>query len=148
MIQPTTTQLMFTYKGYNILMNKESIFLILVGISLVPLGISYGTHPSFSLIPIPFLDDVEINSIDHANIFSGIMGLYITIALFWIIGALNKSLTIPALWSLVIFMTGIGAGRAISLIVDGIPSYPYLVFLLLEVIFAAIGLIFLKKNKV
>ena len=114
----------------------------------MPLGISYGTHPSFSLIPIPFLDDVEINSIDHANIFSGIMGLYITIAIFWVIGALNKSLTIPALWSLVIFMTGIGAGRAISLLADGMPSYPYLVFLLLEVIFAAIGLILLKKNKV
>jgi hypothetical protein len=67
--------------------------------------------------------------------------------LFWIIGALNKSLTIPALWSLVIFMTGIGAGRVISFFADGVPSYPYLVFLLLEVIFAAIGLIFLK-NKV
>jgi len=128
-------------------MNKESIFLILVGISLVPLGISYGTHPSFSLIPIPFLDDVQINSIDHANIFSGIMGLYITMALFWIIGALNKSLTIPALWSLVIFMTGIGTGRVLSFFTDGVPSYPYLVFLLLEVIFAVIGLIFLK-NKV
>ena len=48
-------------------MNKESIFLILVGISLVPLGITYGTHPSLSLIPIPFLDDVEINSIDPVS---------------------------------------------------------------------------------
>tara|TARA_Y200000002_G_scaffold74854_1_gene58720 strand:+ start:984 stop:1211 length:228 start_codon:yes stop_codon:yes gene_type:complete len=75
------------------------------------------------------------------------MGLYITMALFWVIGALNKSLTIPALWSLVIFMTGIGAGRFISFFTDGVPSYPYLVFLLLEVIFATIGLIFLK-NKV
>jgi hypothetical protein len=44
-------------------------------------------------------------------------------------------------------MTGIGAGRVISFFADGVPSYPYLVFLLLEVIFAAIGLIFLK-NKV
>ena len=129
------------------MMNKESIFLILVAVGLIPLGISYGAHPSFSLIPINFLEDVEINSIDHANIFSGIMGLYITMALFWVIGALNKSLTIPALWSLVIFMTGIGAGRVISFFTDGVPSYPYLVFLLLEVIFAAIGLILLK-NKV
>ena len=44
------------------------------------------------------------------------MGLIRYMAIFWILGALKKSLTIPALWSLVIFMTGIGAGRAISII--------------------------------
>ena len=128
-------------------MKKESLFLILVAIGLIPLGITYGAHPSFNLLPISFLDEVEINSIDHANIFSGIMGLYVTMAIFWILGALKKSLTIPALWSLVIFMTGIGAGRAISMIADGMPSGPYLLFLLLEVIFALIGFMFIKSMK-
>ena len=128
-------------------MNKESLFLVLVAIGLIPLGITYGAHPAFNLLPISFLDEVEINSIDHANIFSGIMGLYVTMAIFWILGALKKSLTIPALWSLVIFMTGIGAGRAISMIADGMPSGPYLLFLLLEVIFALIGFIFIKSMK-
>ena len=128
-------------------MNKESLFLTLVAVGLIPLGITYGVHPSFNLLPISFLDEVEINSIDHANIFSGIMGLYITMAIFWILGAFNKSLTIPALWSLVIFMTGIGVGRAISMITDGMPSNPYLLFLLLEVIFALIGLMFIKSIK-
>ena len=128
-------------------MKKESLFLILVAIGLIPLGITYGAHPSFNLLPISFLDEIEINSIDHANIFSGIMGLYVTMAIFWILGAFNKSLTIPALWSLVIFMTGIGAGRAISMITDGMPSNPYLLFLLLEVIFALIGLMFIKSIK-
>jgi len=128
-------------------MNKESIFLVLVAIGLIPLGITYGAHPSFSLLPISFLDEVEINSIDHANIFSGIMGLYITMAIFWILGAFNKSLTIPALWSLIIFMTGIGAGRAISILTDGIPSNPYFLFLLLEIVFASIGFMFVKQYK-
>ena len=128
-------------------MNRESLFLTLVAIGLIPLGITYGSHPSFNLLPISFLDEVEINSIDHANIFSGIMGLYVTMAIFWILGAFNKSLTIPALWSLVIFMTGIGLGRAISMITDGMPSNPYLLFLLLEVIFALIGLMFIKSIK-
>ena len=128
-------------------MNRESLFLTLVAIGLIPLGITYGVHPSFNLLPISFLDEVEINSIDHANIFSGIMGLYVTMAIFWILGAFNKSLTIPALWSLVIFMTGIGLGRAISMITDGMPSNPYLLFLLLEVIFALIGLMFIKSIK-
>ena len=128
-------------------MNKESLFLVLVAIGLVPLGITYGAHPAFKLLPISFLDEVEINSIDHANIFSGIMGLYITMAIFWILGAFKKSLTIPALWSLVIFMTGIGVGRAISMIFDGMPSSPYSLFLLLEVIFALIGFMFIKSAK-
>ena len=128
-------------------MKKESIFLILVAIGLIPLGITYGVHPSFNLLPISFLDEVEINSIDHANIFSGIMGLYITMAIFWIFGAFNKSLTIPALWSLIIFMTGIGAGRAISLLTDGMPSNPYFLFLLLEIVFASIGFMFVKQYK-
>jgi len=129
-------------------MNKESIFLVLVAIGLIPLGITYGAHPSLNFLPISFLDKVEINSVDHANIFSGIMGLYITMALFWILGAFNKSLTIPALWSLIIFMTGIGAGRAISLVTDGIPSNPYLLFLFCEVVFASIGLVFIKTYKI
>ena len=128
-------------------MKKESIFLIIVAIGLIPLGITYGAHPSYSLLPISFLDEVEINSIDQANIFSGIMGLYITMAIFWILGAFNKSLTIPALWSLIIFMTGIGAGRAISILTDGIPSNPYFLFLLLEIVFASIGFMFVKQYK-
>ena len=129
-------------------MKIESLFLILVAIGLIPLGITYGAHPSFNLLPISFLDEVEINSIDHANIFSGIMGLYVTMAIFWILGAFNKSLTIPALWSLVIFMTGIGLGRAISMIIDGMPSNAFLLFLLLEVMFAFIGFMFIKSAKV
>ena len=128
-------------------MKKESIFLVIVAIGLIPLGITYGAHPSYSLLPISFLDEVEINSIDQANIFSGIMGLYITMAIFWILGAFYKSLTIPALWSLIIFMTGIGAGRAISLLTDGMPSSPYVLFLLLEIVFASIGFMFVKQYK-
>ncbi len=128
-------------------MKKESIFLVIVAIGLIPLGITYGAHPSYSLLPISFLDEVEINSIDQANIFSGIMGLYITMAIFWILGAFYKSLTIPALWSLIIFMTGIGAGRAISLLTDGMPSSPYLLFLLLEVVFASVGFMLVKTYK-
>ena len=38
-------------------MKKESLFLILVAIGLIPLGITYGAHPSLNLLPISFLDD-------------------------------------------------------------------------------------------
>ena len=128
-------------------MNKESIFLIFIAVGLIPLGIAYGAHPYLNFLPIPFLDQIEINSIDLANILSAIMGLYIAMAGFWIIGAFKESLRIPALWSLVIFMTGIGMGRAISMLIDGMPTSPFLFFLLLEVIFALIGFRFLCNQK-
>ena len=128
-------------------MNKESIFLIFIAVGLIPLGIAYGAHPYLNFLPIPFLDQIEINSIDLANIFSAIMGLYIAMSGFWIIGAFKESLRIPALWSLVIFMTGIGTGRAISMLIDGMPTSPFLFFLLLEVIFALIGFRFLCTQK-
>jgi hypothetical protein len=44
-------------------------------------------------------------------------------------------------------MTGIGAGRAISLFTDGMPSNPYLLFLLLEVVFASVGFMLVKTYK-
>ena len=128
-------------------MNRKSLFLTLVAIGLIPLGITYGAHPSFNLLPISFLDEVEINSIDHANIFSGIMGLYVTMAIFWILGAFNKSLTIPALWSLVIFMTGIGAGRAISMITDGMPSKPLFIIFITRSDFCTYWIYVYKINK-
>ncbi|MAR94975.1 MAG: hypothetical protein CMD46_01235 [Gammaproteobacteria bacterium] len=128
-------------------MSKESIFLIFTALGLVPLGISYGTHPYFSISPISFLKEIEINSTDLANIFSAIMGLYISMAIFWIVGAFKKSITIHALWSLLIFMTGIGLGRAISMLTDGMPTAPYQFFLLLEIVFALVAYKLIKGYK-
>ena len=45
------------------------------------------------------------------------MGLYLALVVFWIAGARNESLRLPALWSLTVFMLGLAAGRVVSLIV-------------------------------
>ena len=127
-------------------MNKESFFLIFTAIGVATLGIAYGSHPNLNFLPIPFLDNININTTDISNVFSAIMGLYIAMASFWIIGAINKSYTTHALWSLVIFMTGIGGGRVISIFTDGIPSSPFIQFLVAEIIFALIGYYFLKNS--
>ena len=128
-------------------MTKESIFLIFTALGLIPLGFAYGSYPDLNISPIPFLKEIEINSIDLANILSAIMGLYISMAIFWIIAAFKKSITIHALWSLVIFMIGIGLGRVISMLTDGMPTWPYQFFLLLEIIFALIGYKLIKGYK-
>ena len=72
-------------------------------------------------------------------------GLYITIALFWVISAFYKPLTSIAIWSIVVFMAGFALMRIINIAASGIPSSYYLIILLGEILIMLIGL-FLAKS--
>ena len=61
------------------------------------------------------------------------MGLYVAFNIFWIIGALNSSLRLCALCSLFIFYAGAGAGRVLSIILDGAPDVIFILYLILEI---------------
>jgi len=123
-------------------MKSESFFLIFVAAGVFPVALTYGVNPQVTLA---YLYDIEVNSINLSNIFRAIMGLYIALNVFWIIGAFKKSLLLPAMWSLTIFMTGIGLGRMLSLLIDGIPYPAFILYMLLEFIFAIFGFFFIKK---
>ena len=123
-------------------MKSESFFLIFVAAGVFPVALTYGVNPQVTLA---YFYDIEVNSINLSNIFRAIMGLYIALNVFWIIGAFKKSLLLPAMWSLTIFMTGIGLGRMLSLLIDGIPYPAFILYMLLEFIFAIFGFFFIKK---
>ena len=123
-------------------MKRESFFLIFVAAGVFPVALTYGVNPQVTLA---YLYDIEVNSINLSNIFRAIMGLYIGLNVFWIICAFKKSLLLPAMWSLTIFMTGIGLGRMLSLFIDGIPYPAFIIYMLLEFIFAIFGFFFIKK---
>ena len=72
-------------------------------------------------------------------------GLYIAIALFWVISAFYKPLTSIAIWSIVVFMAGFALMRIINITASGIPSSYYLIILLGEILIMLIGL-FLAKS--
>ena len=72
-------------------------------------------------------------------------GLYIAIALFWIISAFYKPLTSIAIWSIVVFMAGFALMRIINITSNGISSLYYLIILFGEIIVMLIG-IFLVKS--
>ncbi|NCV99685.1 MAG: hypothetical protein EBW26_03265 [Proteobacteria bacterium] len=55
-------------------------------------------------------------------------GLYIAIALFWVISAFYKPLTSIAIWSIVVFMAGFALMRIINIAASGIPSSYYFIF--------------------
>ena len=123
-------------------MKRESFFLIFVAAGVFPVALTYGVNPQVTLA---YLYDIEVNSANLSNIFRAIMGLYIALNVFWIIGAFKKTLLLPAIWSLTIFMTGIGLGRMLSLFIDGIPYPAFIIYMLLEFIFAIFGFFFIKK---
>ena len=91
------------------MIKKESFFLVFVAIGVFFASLGYGFLPSLTM---PFLYDIEATNTNLLNILRAISGLYIALVTFWILGAYNSNLQLPALWSLTIFMTGI----ALSLI--------------------------------
>ena len=124
-------------------MNKKSFFLIFVASGVFLISLSYGIVPSKTL---SYLYGIEVGSVNLSNIFRAVMGLYIGFIIFWIIGAFNNSLKIPALWSLIIFMLGLASGRFLSLIIDGVPHPLFIVWMLLEIIFGILGYKYIKSS--
>jgi hypothetical protein len=95
----------------------------LAALGLVPIALSYGLVPRASL---PLLFDIDASGVNTRHVFRAIMGLYLALAGFWIMGALRPHLRIAALMSLTVFMLGLGVGRLLSILVDGWP-HPLLV---------------------
>ena len=123
------------------MINKESFFLVFVAIGVFFASLGYGFLPSLTM---PFLYDIEATNTNFLNILRAISGLYIALVTFWIIGAYNSNLQLPALWSLTIFMTGIALGRVTSILIDGLPSPIFIFYLFIEIISGLIGYALLK----
>jgi hypothetical protein len=124
-------------------MNKESIFLLLGAVGLAPVALSYGAAPATSM---DYLFDIDASSVNVSHVFRAVMGLYLAMIIFWLLGAKNLSLRLPALWSLTIFMLGLAAGRILSLLIDGVPHPLFVVYLLLELGFGGIGFILARGH--
>lgn len=125
-------------------MKKESLFLVLCAIGLTPVALTYGAAPSTSMA---HLLDIDASGVNSSHIFRAIMGLYLAMAVFWLLGAKQDDLRLPALWSLTVFMLGLAAGRVLSLIVDGVPD-PLLVFsIALELTLGVVGFVMARGYK-
>lgn len=111
-------------------------FLIVMSMSLTPVALSYGLIPEVSL---PFLLGIDASDPNLRNIFRAVMGLYLALVTFWIVGARRSDLRLPALYSLFVFVTGIALGRILSLVLDGWP-HPLLGFYMIS----EIGLAFVS----
>ena len=125
-------------------MKRESFFLVFVAIGVFCVSLGYGFLPNLTM---PLLYDIEVTNTNLLNILRAISGLYIALVIFWILGAYNSNLQLPALWSLTIFMTGIASGRVASILIDGLPSPIFIFYLFLEIIFGFIGYTLIKNKE-
>lgn len=124
-------------------MNIRQIFLLVTAAGLIPVALTYGLVPDRSL---NYLFDVSVSTVNGTHIFRAIMGLYLALIVFWVIGAYRAEVRQAALYSLVVFMLGLAAGRTLSLVVDGMPNGLLVVYLVLELILGLLGLQLLKKT--
>jgi predicted membrane protein len=118
-------------------------FLLVTALGLVPVALSYGAFPGRSL---PWLFGIDASQVNVRHIFRAIMGLYLALVGFWVVGAFRPDVRIPALWSLVLFMWGLGLGRLFSLFLDGWPHPLLVVYLVVEFIVGAAGLYLLRNE--
>lgn len=120
----------------------KNLHLLTSIILIVPIALAYGSSPNVMLLK---LFSISVETVNLSNIFRATMGLYLGFAGCWIVGIVKPAYWTTATLTNIVFMGGLAFGRLLSLILDGLPSYYFLVGLLLEVIFAIWGVINLRK---
>lgn len=122
-------------------MNKN-LHLVLSGIIVIIAGCVYGGHPTYLM---PLILDYQVDALELKNMLRAVMGIYLGIGVFWLLGANKPKLWYAATLSNILFMGGISFGRIVSTIFDGV-SIPFTPALLLELLFFGWGLYNLKTD--
>ena len=68
---------------------------------------------------MPFIFGFEVENLELKNIFRAIMGLYLAIGTYWIIGIVKPKHWQIATITNVLFMSGLAFGRILSTFLDG-----------------------------
>ncbi len=120
---------------------KKNLNLLLSGFIVIIAGFVYGGHPSYLM---PLLLDFQVEALELKNMLRAVMGIYVGIGIFWLLGAYRKKLWYAATLSNVLFMGGISFGRIVSTLFDGV-SIQFTPALILELLFFGWGLYNLRK---
>ena len=120
----------------------KNLHLTVSAILIIVIALGYGLFPNEVLSR---LFSFPVDSTDLKQVFRATMGLYLAMTAFWIIGIHNPAYWRSATITNVLFMSGLAAGRIVSLIADGVPSTLFLTGLVLELILACWGIWNLKK---
>jgi hypothetical protein len=120
------------------------LFLLVAGVFLIPVALSYGVDPAATL---PMTMNVTVEGADETHIFRALMGLYLGMVAFCIIAAFTPAWQhVAVIWA-VFFAYSLAIGRIISLMIDGIPSPMLLFYLAVELVVGTGGLILLTRER-
>ena len=122
---------------------KTRAFLIFCAVGLVPIALGYGAKPSLTL---DALFGIKVETINLTHIMRAVMGLYLGMVVFWLLGAFRRSFAGPALAACAVFMLGLAAGRVLSFVLDGLPHWLLLVYAVLEIVLGLIAITLFKGH--
>ena len=71
-------------------------------------------------------------------------GLYLFIAIVWILAGFIEKIQRPAIWSIIIFMSGFAVMRLVNIAMNGLPSSFYLAMFISELIVILLGIKLIK----
>ncbi|WP_413513126.1 DUF4345 domain-containing protein [Myroides odoratus] len=124
-------------------MNKfKNLHLTSSVVMLSIIALVYGFFPH-KIIPV--LGEFNPVSNDLKNVFKAIMGLYLSIAIFWTFGIIKPQLWYGATLVNILFMFGLASGRILSFLIDGLPDISMLSGVALEFIIGVWGVLSLKR---
>ncbi|QLG46979.1 DUF4345 domain-containing protein [Costertonia aggregata] len=114
---------------------------LLIAIAIVlPTGIIYGS-PSILTKQL----DIQVNTVDLSNMLKAIMCLYIGISMIWILGIWKREYWKLATQLNILFMLTLATGRALSMVIDGLPTGGYIFGIIAEFVLGIYSIYQLKK---
>lgn len=115
--------------------------LIISVLIVVPVAFVYGFNPELSF-------DIFLETIDEHNFYKAIMGLYLGFSALWILGVFKTKFLKVAIITNIIFMLGLGIGRVLSILIDGMPTSGYIFGTVAELFLGLYGIWVLNKFKI
>ena len=120
------------------LIQTSNLHLSISSLIVVPASFIYGFFPEVFF-------NVKMNSINENTIFKALMGMYLDFATLWLIGILKPNYWKVATIANILFIAGLGFGRTISMIVDGMPSEIFVIGTFGELVLAIFAFSNLRK---
>jgi hypothetical protein len=118
----------------------KNLHLLISTLIVLPTGIIYGS-PSI----LPEQLDIQVNTIDLANMLKANMCLYIGISIIWILGVWKTEYWKRATELNILFMLTLATGRGLSMIMDGFPTGGYIFGIIAEFALGIYSIYQLKK---
>jgi len=109
----------------------KKYFLIFAFSAVAIIALLYGVSPHWFMQTV--LNETQ-PSLDIAHILRAVMGLYLSLGLFWLYAAFNDTYRNFAVLSTILFSGGLVSGRLISLLTDGLPSGILILYVILELL--------------